>query len=199
MASRKHTTPAQLDLSFDPAEEWRDIPGYEGLYQVSDLGRVRSLDRYVRATSHSSTTRLHRGGILRPSGRCKDGRHYLNVALSQDGIIRKQEIHVLVLRVFVGPRLPGTVANHIDGERSNNAAINLEWVTHKRNSQHALEGGKMRIGERCHMAKLTAAQVREIRGLAGTGLSSRQVGDQFGVTASNIQAIWLRKSWKHLP
>lgn len=200
MAAKKHTTdPTQLDLSFGPTEEWRDVPGYEGYYEVSNLGRVRSLDRYVRAARYAPTMRLHKGGILRLSGHCKDGRHYLNVAFCKEGIIRKQEIHILVLSTFLAQRPLGMVANHIDGDRTNNAINNLEWVTSKRNSRHAVEIGAIGVGERSQSAKLTEAHVQEIRRMAGAGLSSRQVGEQFGVTPSNIQAIWLRKSWKHLP
>lgn len=117
-------------------EVWRDIPGYEGRYQVSDQGRVRSVDRYVRGVSKKGAeyTRKLKGVVLR-TGDC---RGYLIVNLSPTGTIA---VHILVARAFVPGEVRGYDVNHKDGVKTNNTAGNLEWVTKGRNQQHAVEAG----------------------------------------------------------
>lgn len=117
-------------------ENWKDIPGYEGRYQVSDLGRVRSVDRYVRCVDKLGVerTRLARGQVLRP-GLCRE---YPIVNLSPDGTIA---VHLLVAHAFVEGRRPGLEVNHKDGVKANCRADNLEWMTKSGNQQHALHMG----------------------------------------------------------
>lgn len=117
-------------------EIWKDIPGHEGRYQVSNEGRVRSLDRVARGVSKAGREHLRkaRGVILRP-GNC---RGYLIVNLHPAGTIA---VHLLVARAFVDGFAPGLEANHKDGDKKNNAATNLEWVTHQGNQAHAVATG----------------------------------------------------------
>lgn len=103
------------------AEEWRPIPGYEGIYEVSDQGRVRSLDR-VR---HLGGRRL-RGQDIKPSS---NGRGRLQVGLRRDGQSRALQVHRLVLAAFVGPCPDGMQACHWDDDPSNNTLANLRWDT----------------------------------------------------------------------
>jgi hypothetical protein len=197
MASRKHTTPAQLDLSFDPAEEWRDIPGYEGLYQVSSLGRVRSLDT---PSVIGSRTRTKQGRMLRLLSRKKK---YLAVRLSKRGEIRTLNVHALVLTAFVGPRPEGLTCNHIDGNSLNNVVGNLEWVTSQENMRHAhalnLIVPFLPRGARNAMTKLTDAEVMEIRRLYAEGMRNKDLSRQFSVSPGNISMIVHRRKWTHLP
>lgn len=118
-------------------ETWRDIPGYEGRYQVSDEGRVRSVDRVVMVLSRwgEMSPRRLRGVVLAP-GRC---RGYLIVNLSPVGTIA---VHILVARAFVlGLTEELNEVNHRDGDKHNNAANNLEWTTRRGNLTHAVETG----------------------------------------------------------
>lgn len=107
-------------------EIWLPVVGYEGLYEVSDLGNVRSLDHYARAGRHAS--RLYRGKQMRlvagELGRLQVG--LSNGAGSQQTFL----VHHLVLNAFVGLRPSGTEACHGDGDASNNAVGNLRWDTH---------------------------------------------------------------------
>ena len=115
-------------------EIWKDIPGFEGRYQASDQGRVRSLDRTLvgRSKAGRPFTYPMRGRVLRP-GLC---RGYLIVNLSPKGTIA---VHLLVARTFLPPpTFDGAEANHIDGVKANCAASNLEWLTHAGNQQHAV-------------------------------------------------------------
>lgn len=117
-------------------EIWKDIPGHEGRYQVSDEGRVRSLDRVVRGVSKAGREyqRKVRGTVLRPG----DCRGYLIVNLHPTGTVA---VHLLVARSFVAGFVPGLEVNHKDGSKKNNAAANLEWVTHQGNQDHAVAIG----------------------------------------------------------
>lgn len=107
-------------------EIWKDINGYEGLYQVSTLGRVRSLDR-VDATNH-----VWKGKILK-----QYGSPYLQVNLHKDGKKVAHKIHRLVATAFCKGYQEGYDVNHIDENKHNNRADNLEWVTHNANMKHS--------------------------------------------------------------
>ena len=109
-------------------ETWKDIQGYEGLYQVSDLGRVRSQKRIVKRSGKTMTLQ---GTMLKPQ-KCTNG--YLCVTLSKDGDTRQFLIHRLVAKTFM-PIGIGEV-NHIDENKENNTLSNLEWLSHKANINH---------------------------------------------------------------
>lgn len=110
-------------------EEWRPVPGYEGYYEVSSLGRVRSLDREV---SHPTVGIVRRKGkVLAQNPLNEDG--YLGIGLNRDGIKKKRAVHLLVLEAFTGPRPKGEQACHNDGNNTNNRVENLRWDTPKEN------------------------------------------------------------------
>lgn len=108
------------------AENWRDVAGYEGLYKVSDKGRVYSIPR-------PST----KGGLL--NIRCARG--YKLVSLSKDGTEKSLPVHRIVLTAFVPNRLGKPQVNHIDGDKANNKLENLEWATQSENQLHAYSIG----------------------------------------------------------
>lgn len=118
-------------------EEWRPIPGYEGLYEVSSFGRVRSLDRYVK--SGYGSYRLHKGKVLNP---VKDKYGYLAVNLQAGN---RCNIHRLVAQAFIpnSDNLPQV--NHKDENKSNNRVDNLEWCDRKYNCNYGTRN--IRIGE----------------------------------------------------
>lgn len=109
------------------AEEWRTVPGFEGFYEVSDQGAVRSVDRAVRG---------YRGRIQHLTGRRLRPYNvggYLVVELSRDGRARPMRVSRLVLASFVGPCPSGMEACHNDGDSTCNALENLRWDTHGEN------------------------------------------------------------------
>lgn len=113
-------------------EVWKDIAGYEGKYQVSNLGRVKSLN-YM----HTGKEGILKAGL--------DRYGYLTVNLCKDGISMHKTVHRLVAFVFVEGCMDGLVVNHIDECKTNNHASNLEWCTYKQNSNHGTARKKMSI------------------------------------------------------
>ena len=116
----------QLDL-FDPTERWLPVIGYQGAYEVSDQGRVRSLDRRI-PYSDGRKPRLQRGRILRPG----DTGTGLLVHLGR-GMQNQKAVHRLVLEAFVGPCPPGMEGCHWNDNHHDNRLENLRWDTHGAN------------------------------------------------------------------
>lgn len=122
-------------------EIWKDIKGYEGMYQVSNLGKVRSLDRTVtqKHTKGFMYDRVMKGRVLRP---IENNKGYLSVTLSSPN--KKYErplIHRLVASHFLDNEDNKPQVNHIDTDKHNNAVSNLEWVTGRENYDHAMKMG----------------------------------------------------------
>ncbi|TWH05093.1 HNH endonuclease [Rhodococcus rhodochrous J45] len=105
-------------------ENWKPVPEWSDLYEVSDLGRVRSLDRLVRGNAGSSYRKP--GRILRPA---VDSHGYPQVQLCRDGKCRSYGLHRLVLLAFVGPRPDGLEIRHLNGVRSDCRLANIEYAT----------------------------------------------------------------------
>lgn len=115
-------------------EEWRDIQGYEGLYQVSNYGRVRSLDRVVTQTNNGTLSKhLYRGRILKQNKRPNG---YYGVQLSKDGITKPYLIHRIVATEFIPNPDNLPQVNHKDEDKYNNCVDNLEWCDAKYNSNY---------------------------------------------------------------
>ena len=179
-------------------ELWKDIPNFDGLYQVSNLGRVRSFK--------GKQTR-----ILQPSA--VNG--YLGVSLYLNNKFKRLYIHRLVAEAFLAPPSQtlkdealtyrnhnyGIVpVNHIDGVKSNNKPSNLEWTSSKRNIQHAVEHGlRDTSGVNNCSAKLNPTSILQIRALhAEGGHSQTLLAKQFDVTQPLISQIVKRKIWAHI-
>jgi hypothetical protein len=116
---------------------WCDLKDFNGLYQVSNLGKVRSLNRRVYH-SGNHTTHFHKGRIL--SSRINNS-GYLSVRLSKEGSVVTRFVHRLIAEAFVPNFQDKPCVNHKDGNKLNNEIDNLEWVTHKENMQHAYRTG----------------------------------------------------------
>lgn len=166
-------------------QRWMLVAGYGGRYRVSDCGRLQS-----RARGEWRDVCQER----------KDG--YRRVDLfPRDERGTHRRVHQLVAEAFLGPAPEGHEINHIDGDKGNNAADNLEWVTRSQNQLHAERLGLINHarGERQGSAKLVAGDVRAIRRIrAETNKTLAEIGAMFGVTGSNIWAIVNRKSWRHI-
>ena len=126
-------------------EEWKPVVGYEGLYEVSSLGRVRRLDTVVEmppSRRHpDGWARTVRGGVLRPGGNARTP--YLSVALCREGRQKTFGVHNLVCEAFHGPKpFPKAEVRHLDGEGANNVLDNLCWGTHSENVRDTIRHGR---------------------------------------------------------
>lgn len=120
-------------------EMWVDIAGWEGIYQVSDLGRVKALARaVVRTKPYPSVLRLEES----IKSLARNGNGYLFVFLKRDGTRQKMFIHRLVAQAFLENPHNKPIVNHKDSDRGNNLLSNLEWVTDSENTKHAYANGR---------------------------------------------------------
>lgn len=120
-------------------EIWKSVVGYEGLYEVSTLGRVKSLDMVLPYARYGKlTTRIRKGVILTPA---KMNNGYLRVGMSNNGNHKLNLVHRLVAIAFIPNPNNYKEVNHIDCNKSNNRVDNLEWVSSSYNKIHALENG----------------------------------------------------------
>lgn len=118
-------------------EEWKSILGYEGYFEVSNYGRIRSLPREIQKSD--GTLQRVQGQELRPfirdSSKIAPVKHY-RIALRLNGVQKKYFVHRLVAAAFIRPPKEGEIVNHIDNNGLNNYYKNLEWCTHKENVAH---------------------------------------------------------------
>ncbi len=176
-------------------ERWMPIEGYEGIYEISDLGRVRSL--WGRAPRRwMKRPILSEPRILKSYVHCTN--KYCYVALHKDNQQKGFRIHGLVLKTFVGPCPTGSQGSHLDGDRTNNRLDNLMWESPKNNNARKNFHGTANEGERHSMAKLNNDAVLKIRELAASGMPRSQLAHSYGVTITMIAFIVRRKNWTHI-
>ncbi len=179
--------PSDWSLS---GEEWRPVVGYEGLYEVSDQGRMRCLPG-------KQAGKEGRGKVAKIARFHRYGHRAHATILTKDGERRRRMLHTLVLEAFVGPRPSGMLGCHKDDNKDNNRLGNLYWGTPKQNAADAVRNGKRAIGEAHHATKLTAKQVGEIRTLKGA-LSRKTIAMRFGVSLSTVADIHSGRYWRQL-
>lgn len=175
-------------------EVWRAIPGYEGLYEASTEGRIRSLDRLI--TGKNGVTKRFSGRVLKP---VKQNAGYLALGLSKDGIVTTTLVHRIIATTFI--ENPGNLpeVNHKDGVKDNNALTNLEWMSRVRNIRHAMGMGLIQgLGENNPAAKLSDSDARAIKELSRYCLHPKELAAVFGVKPSTITDIQLERSWQHI-
>lgn len=174
-------------------EKWHPVIGYEGFYEVSNLGRVRSLDRNV--TYRNGRNKDWRGQILKSS---MTGSGYPGVELCRNGTGKTTLVHVLVAAAFIGPRPKGKHVAHYDGDKSNPKLSNLRYASPTENNADKIRHGKTAHGERNGLAKLTDADIMAIRARLQAGERGNAIAKDFGVTPANISQIKLLQTWPHL-
>ena len=160
-------------------EAWRKLPGH-AQYEVSDMGRVRKIGWRVL----KNTLGVH---------------GYEVVGLFCDGRRRQFRVHRLIAAAFIDNPKGKPQVNHKNGDKADNRASNLEWVTPSENSSHAFRVGLSKPrgarGELAGSAKLTQEDVRDIR---ASSKSRAQLAEQYGVTVQHIGRIIRREKWTHV-
>lgn len=162
-------------------ERWKPVVGWDGLYEVSNLGRVKCLKR------HRVCER-----ILKPS---LAGKGYRKVQLVHKDRREHHYVHELVLSAFVGPRPDGQESAHWNGARDDNKLSNLRWDTKPGNHADKHRHGTMCHGETHGRRKLSEREAIEIKSSVG---SCKEIGDRFGVGPMQVHRIKSGKNWSHI-
>ena len=166
-------------------EIWKDINGYESLYQVSSYGKVKSLDRTI---VDSWCTREFKGQILTPT-KHNGKQPYLYVSLSRQGKVKKVFIHQLVAETFIPNPGNKPQVNHKDGNPQNNLVSNLEWVTNAENTQHAYDTGLNSKSKKCTLININTKEIKEFP-------SMRQLGIYLGKSSGWVYSVVKEKGSK---
>lgn len=161
-------------------EIWKDIPGYEGQYQASTLGRIRSVDRQITQMGRFGKpfTRTMKGRVLRPGRYCKSG--HVSVTLGKGAF--GKPVHQLVMLTFVGPPPMGMEVRHLNGDPTDNRLCNLAYGTRSENILDVY-----RIGKRWR--KLSKAEALEIKRRLAAGESGAALSREFGVSETSISRL----------
>lgn len=183
-------------------EIWKDIKGFEGRYQVSNLGNIKSLPIKIKQKSNGGGFHYQtlRGKILIPVPNSKG---YLRVVLRTQEKREVWFVHRLVATHFVENPNNKPIVNHIDNVHTNNVANNLEWCTHQENLKHAvgIKGIWVTKGEERENSILTEEDVRWIKENAIKGdkiLGYKSLSKKFGVSPQHIGNIIRGKKWSHV-
>lgn len=164
-----------------PGEEWKDLPGYEGSYQVSNEGRIKSLPKKWQPRYKILKYRMQNKG-------------YASIVFCINQVRVYKLVHVLVASLFIKNDIDGLEVNHRDGDKWNNRVSNLEWGTHQANAEHAFRTGlNKNFGENHHNSKITPEIVRDI---LCSARSSAEMAQKYGIQSSVVCAIRKGKSWK---
>jgi len=195
-------------------EIWKDIKEYEGLYQVSSLGKIRRI-RFINNIVNKPQVRIL-------STRKIDNLGYPTVCLCKNNHTKYKRVHRIVAETFILNPLNLPCVNHKDGNKTNNNVDNLEWCTHSYNTKHALKNGLinaekrhkasqknikkaqkksrvLNIGETNPSAVLKENDILEIRNIySNKKMSSKQLAKKYNVHITTIQRIISKKTWAHV-
>ena len=189
MAQHNQTSPSICDPHSLMPELWREIPGWEGLYEVSRLGEVRGLPKQIK--NNLGVSRYWKARQLQrfssPSG-------YQVVNLSCEGFNQQRKVHQLVLEAFVGPRSDGQQCRHLDNDPANNKLENLVWGSAKENGKDKSAHGAAK-GDRNPKAKVTAFQAYMVQTSSLKGAALSKVT---GLTRQHIYRIQSGRRWSWL-
>lgn len=170
-------------------EQWKLIPHTKGKYYVSNLGRVKSY--------HAKDPN---GRILKQYTNFNGGYFYVGIHL--DGVAKKHFVHRLVAAAFCRRRFNKIQVDHVNGNRLDNRAENLEWVTRQENIRRAVEAGQIvyfKPGQGANL-KLTENQVIAIKkAVRDKKFKRKEVAEKYGVSISTVNAIMEKRRWSHIP
>lgn len=170
-------------------EVWKPIPSFEGFYEISNIGRVRSVDRVL---SHGRSRR----GIMLKTKISQSG--HINARLCKNGAHHWKWVHRLVLEAFVGKGTVGDVCCHNNGQPSDNRVENLRWDTPAGNEADKITHGTIMCGSKNGMSRLSDDDIRSIRQMHISGTLGKVIAARFCVTPANISSIIQNKTWRHV-
>lgn len=170
-------------------EIWKPINGYEGIYEISNHGRVKTLSRDV----------INNRPVKEAIKKLDFNGPYPSVGLSKNGKLITRRVHRLVANAFIpNPECKNQV-NHKDTNKRNNHASNLEWCSSNENMKHAYDNGLLKIpdnsGENNSRSKLTSSQVKIIR---DSNKSVNEIANAFSISRCTVFDIRARRTWAHI-
>lgn len=184
-------------------EIWLPVVSYDGLYEVSDLGRVRSLDR---SKWNGRCFYVQRGRVLSQKPNVRSG--YVHVNLCKDGIAESLVAHRLVLEAFVGPCPEGMECCHNNGVRHDIRLLNLRWDTIANNHADKHLHGTSRAGKALAwidsrgvnngQAKIDDSIVRQMFKMRAEGLLNKEIAERISMSNMTVSLVLRRKSWSHV-
>jgi hypothetical protein len=180
-------------------EFWKPVPGYEGLYEASNLGNIRSPERITfREKNPLSILKAHN---LKPSIQIMPGGYKrYRVNLYKDKKSRTIHWHKIIALTFIPNPLNKPMINHIDNNPLNNNINNLEWCTNAENLKHSARQGRLNRGEKNAHAKLKDEHVSFIRSKKSYSLEEkRKLMKQYGISSSHLNSLIRGINWKHIP
>jgi hypothetical protein len=177
-----------------PGEEWRQIPGYEGRFEVSSKGRYKSVSRFF--TKKNGLGHTVRGRILIPWINPQTG--YPRYTLSKCGKTVSREGHYWVMLAFIGPLPAGLQCRHLNGIKTDNRLENLAYGTPLENQRDRFLHGTNMCGEKSPASKLKECEVREILSMLESGERQDFIAEKFRVTQSLVSRIKRKIAWAHL-
>lgn len=174
-------------------EIWKPVSGWESLYEVSNLGRVRSLSRVVNSKRINGVVsrRSIKGRLLKPHVN-EDG--YSLVSLCDNCHQKTSKIYRLVAEAFLSKN-DSPLVRHLDGNPANNVLSNLAWGTYAENKADQQRHGRVLVGTAHHNCRLTADLVRLIR---VSDKPSASLAREIGVRPSTIHSVRKRLTWRHI-
>lgn len=173
----------KLDTS---GERWLPVVGYEGVYEVSDLGRVRSIDRTIQRAGRAVRVQ----GVMLSLKVNRSGYVYVNV--SNEAKPAALLVHRLVAKAFLPNQDGLPIVNHRDCDTQHNALGNLEWCSAEHHMRHAIEN------ERFGTQRLSVVDVLEIRAAYSAGLRRTDIADAYNIGVRHVWRIGTRRAYAHL-
>lgn len=171
------------------SEIWKDIPNYQGLYQVSDYGNIRSLDHYSNNHYPDGNKQFHKGKILKPF---ENANGYLLIKLYKNGHNTTFQLHRIVANVFLPNHNKKLQVNHLDENTKNNKVTNLEWCSAKRNSNYGTRNKRISVANRNGKLSKKIKQLDKVGNLIKVW-PSLQEAERHGFDHRNLSACALGK------
>lgn len=168
-------------------EIWKDIKGYEGIYQISNHGNVKSFIPW-------------RGTDTRILKTTNNGHGYLSVGLKKNNKPKIFYVHRLVAQAFIENSLNKPEVNHKYGTKGNNYSSNLEWCTLNENRKHAVETGLVKHkGESNQMSKFSEKVILSLRKEFANGcITRKELSEKYGISKTHVVSIINKSRWTHI-